>query len=133
MEQKYKPFIFPLFLLLIVGVLTAFKLHGSSIGMYNIYFYGRGYRDPDLLYGQPRAIRSDEWLVLTPWTVSQAQIHYASNNNLYLAGQNLNFTDAPIANWTIAFRPQNWGFLLFPIEYAFSFKLKFRVNLEVLF
>jgi hypothetical protein len=29
-----KPFIFPLILLLLVAVLTAFKLHGSSIGMY---------------------------------------------------------------------------------------------------
>jgi len=53
---KLKPFLFPLVLLL-VAVLTAFKLHGSSNGMYNLYFYGGGYRDPDLLYGRTRAIR----------------------------------------------------------------------------
>ncbi|WP_322509882.1 hypothetical protein [Anaerolinea sp.] len=120
MKCKLKPFIFPLVLLLLVVVLTAFKLHGSSIGMYNFYFYGEGYRDPNLLYGKPRNIRSDEWLVLTPWIVSESQIHYASENTLYLARQNLTMTGVPVANWTIAFKPQNWGFLVIPVEYAFS-------------
>jgi hypothetical protein len=49
MKNKLKPFIFPLILLLLVAALTAFKLHGSSIGMYNVYFYGGGYPDPDFV------------------------------------------------------------------------------------
>ncbi|MBE3144064.1 MAG: hypothetical protein IMZ61_09100 [Planctomycetes bacterium] len=114
-----------------MAVLTAFKLHGSSIGIYNLYFYGGGYRDPDLLYGQPRAIRSDEWRVSTPWTVSESQIHYASDNTLYLAGQNLTLTDAPVANWSIAFEPQNWGFLVLPVEYAFSLRWWIRTFLLI--
>lgn len=131
MKNKLKPFIFPLVLLLLVAVLTTFKIHGSSIGVYNQYFYGNSYSDPDLLYGQPRGIRSDEWLVLTPWTASESQIHYASDNTIYLAGQNLVMTDVPIANWTIAFKPQNWGFLVLPVEYAFSLKWWIRTLLLI--
>ena len=119
-------YIFPLFLFLIAAVLSAFKLNGSSVGMYNQYFYGTGFKDPNLLLGQIRSIRSDEWMVGTPWTMAQARDNFAVNNDLYLAGQNFSLTDAPVKSWIAIFEPQHWAFFILPLEQAFAFKWWFK-------
>jgi hypothetical protein len=128
MKEKLKPFIFPLMLLLFVIVLAAFKLHGSSIEIWNQVIFGVDYKDPNLLYGQPRGIRSDEWLVLTPWILSQAEVGFKDYNNLYLAGQSFTQTDAPEINWAV-FDPPNWAFFFLPLEQAFAFKWWFKTFL----
>lgn len=119
---KIEVYIYPIILLLILVPLTVLKISGTSIGMYNLIFYGKDYKDPNLIFGQPRGIRSDEWMVETPWTISQSQVNYNPNNSLYLAGQNLTTIDAPVANWTLIFRPQFWPMFILPIENAFALK-----------
>jgi hypothetical protein len=71
--------------------------------------------------GSARDVRSDEWAVLTPYF----QIAVASG----LGEQNATspyheplrtFYALPTKDWTIIFKPQLWGFLIFPPEYAYS-------------
>lgn len=119
--NRMKFYYFPIFLLFLLVLLTFLKLHGSSIGVYNYFFYGSD-KDPNLIYGHPRGIRSDEWLVLTPWTVSQVHNDFRPESSIYLAGQNFLFSDVPTKHWSTIFKPQNLAFLVLPIEYAFSLK-----------
>ena len=65
-------------------VLVAFGINGSSMGLlYSAMFGGR---DPGLLRGVPRAIRSDEWLVVAPLTVSQVEEGLPYKSGLFPAG-----------------------------------------------
>ena len=115
-------YIFPTVIFLLVIVLSALGIHGSSIGMYNQYFYGPEYKDPNLLFGQVRPIRSDEWLVSSPWALAQVENNLPETNTLYLATQDLTLSDAPGRNWAAFFEPQNWGFFILPVEQAFAFR-----------
>jgi hypothetical protein len=122
-ELVRRVWFFPLVVGMLVILLTTLRVHGSSIGMYNHFFYGIDHRDPDLLFGEPRSIRSDEWLVVTPMVISQARQGYPSINRAIGDGENMSvILDVPVWDWTLPFRPQNWSFFLLPLEYAFSLK-----------
>lgn len=120
-HHKLKFYYFPVVLLSLLLLLTSQKLHGSSIGIYN-HLFGSEPKDPNLIYGHPRGIRSDEWLVLTPWTMSQVYNEFETESSIYIAGQNFLFTDVPTKHWSTVFKPQNLAFLVLPVEYAFSLK-----------
>ncbi|MDO4724721.1 MAG: hypothetical protein Q4A97_08160 [Comamonadaceae bacterium] len=82
--------------------------------------------DAQLLYGQAQAVRSDEWLVVTPLAISQAHAtpRWPDINPLHgWPGQNMNvvgMTGAPIANWAALARPASWGFFLLPLRQALA-------------
>lgn len=57
-----------LFGFLIILIAIVFNVNGSSVGMWNEAF---GRPDNHVILGTPRAIRTDEWRILTPMTVSQ--------------------------------------------------------------
>ncbi|RRD66339.1 hypothetical protein EII19_10715 [Comamonadaceae bacterium OH2310_COT-174] len=82
--------------------------------------------DAQLLYGQAQAVRSDEWLVVTPLAISQAHAtpRWPSINPLHgWPGQNMNvvgMTGVPIANWAALARPASWGFFLLPLRQALA-------------
>ena len=67
--------------LIIIGVL--FKLHGSSINLWNTIFT-TGVQDNSLLFGTPRTIRSDEWAVTTPFIFSQRFNNFGSVSYTHL-------------------------------------------------
>ena len=85
---------FPLLILFIVIILTVFKANGSSIGMYNIFFYGNN--GSDLMIGSPRPVRSDEWLAQTPRLLAQYQSNYPEINPLLGTGINLSTSRLPV-------------------------------------
>lgn len=123
---------FPILLLGIFSILVSLQVHGSSLGVYWFYFHGADEPDPSLLYGSLRGIRSDEWLVSTPWILAQSQVNFSEENRLLGDGQNLLLTDSPIADWEVVFEPQNWSFFFLPVKYAFAFRWWFRAMLLVL-
>lgn len=99
-------------LLLIIGVfLVSLGLNGSSSGA----FYGTLYagKDPALLVGQPQAIRSDEWNVGTVWIIAQVEQGFPARNETFPGGMDASIPyDLPHAEWSIAFRPHQVGYLL---------------------
>lgn len=114
---------FPVILLLVFSVLTAFKISGSSVGMYHHLLYGDTKTDNSLLFGQPRSIRTDEWLVNTQMTLAQAEAGYPKINQNIGQGMDMSVIgDVPYREWSVAFKPQYWGFLVLPLEYAFALK-----------
>src|SRR6478609_3081896 len=80
---------FPAFLVVVLIILTACKISGTSSGTYHQNFYGSTSKDPDLLFGSPKAIRSDEWLVGTQLIISQSRQGFPRVNMDLGAGQDL--------------------------------------------
>ena len=69
--EKFGNFVFKyryLFGFLIILIAIVLDVNGSSVGMWNEAFMRP---DNRVIFGTPRAIRTDEWRILTPMTVSQ--------------------------------------------------------------
>ncbi len=111
-------------LFVLVTALAALNLHGSSIGTYHEIFDGPEAADPNLILGEPRGIRSDEWLRWTPLVASQAKLGYPEVNPSLRDGVDLAVIyDVPHGGWTAFFEPQHAMFHVGPgPEFAFAFK-----------
>jgi hypothetical protein len=121
--SNYKIAIFPSILLILLLVLTIFKISGTSIGIYHEYLYGNTKSDSSLLYGKPQSIRSDEWLVNTQVTIAQEKNNYQRINNNFNSGKDVSMlVDAPYKDWSTLFKPQHFSFFVLPLEHAFAFK-----------
>lgn len=121
--KKYPSLIFPTILFIILTIFTSLGISGTSVGVLNTKLYGENYKDPSLIAGSPRSVRSDEYLVVTQLTVIQA------NNNFDRYNYDLNgkkdmslVVDVPYKEWSIVFKPQNLGFFVLPLENAFALK-----------
>lgn len=113
-------------LVIILFVLCViFEISGSSIGMWR-YCIGSDLETSGDILGTARAIRGDEWVVNTPFAVSQEQnkpenYQYISNT---IRGDE---TDVfivygqPVKDISMIFRPFQWGYLLFGSAKGLSF------------
>ena len=123
-------YFFPLVVLVVLLLLTTFKINGSSIGIYHQSLYGNKVDDPDLLYGYPRPIRSDEWKVFSAFAALQSKTDYPAFNENLGSGRDVSIIpDAPTKDWLTLFRPQNLAFLALPFEYAFALRWWFGLAL----
>lgn len=112
--------------LFVVGVFA--KINFSSVGMWNAY--GPRLDDtPGVLAGEPRAIRSDDWLLAVPWTLSQANSspRFSVENPSVGPSTSALFVGLPVRHWTALFRPSHWGFFLLDVERGFSWMWMTRV------
>lgn len=110
--------------LLLVGgiILIALALNGTSSGV----FYSQLHvgSDPDLILGQPEEIRSDEWNVQTVWAIAQVQQGLPERNETFPDG-GMDTTvpqDLPRVDWSVAFRPHLFGFMIMPLDNAMAWK-----------
>jgi hypothetical protein len=87
--------------------------------MYHKYFYGDR-KDHNLILGQPRAIRSDEWLVYTPKLISSIKNNFSPANQNMGLGENFVAQGFPVKHWRVIFHPNQWFFFFLPLEQAFS-------------
>jgi hypothetical protein len=111
--------------ILVVGFvgLVSFGISGTSVGMYHKALFGDTVKDKDLLYGTPRAIRSDEWVGGTVETIGQYRLDYPKFNKNISTGREVALqVDVPYKDWSVAFKPHHWGFLILPLENAFAFR-----------
>lgn len=120
MTKNRLEYLFPAAVLGVATLLAVLRISGTSVGMYQVLLYGSQNHDPDLILGEPRSIRSDEWSVWTPWTLAQAQVGFDEKNKLYAAGQDLTTSDVPVKNWVMLFKPDLWPFFILPLEQAFA-------------
>ena len=103
------------------------NLNGSSTAIWK-YYADRELPRAGLLAGAVREIRSDEWMVQTPWIFSQAR----QRPSFPLTNRNVGDGLAPLLNnlpvhhWSMLFRPQMWGFLFFDLEHAFALNWNFK-------
>ncbi|MHC1685686.1 MAG: hypothetical protein AB6733_22615 [Clostridiaceae bacterium] len=111
-------------LTIIFAVLVVFKIHGSSIGIWNQYINDRVKNTNDILMGEPRMIRSDEWLVQTPLYLSQYSdnVKFGKiNENIRSEGEDILISDySPAKDISNIGKPFNWGFLFLDQERGLS-------------
>ena len=100
---------------LIFVLCVIFEISGSSIGMWR-YFVGNELDGTGDILGIPRAIRGDEWVVFTPFAISQEENDpdsYSYISNIIRGGK----TDVyivygqPVKDISIIFRPFQVGYL----------------------
>ncbi|SEN95117.1 DUF7657 domain-containing protein [Cryobacterium luteum] len=112
----------PLLMLLGLIVLVMLGISGSSTGVYWETFGGPGV-DPALLAGEPRGIRSDEWLVQSSWIVSQAQSGFGALNSTLPGGMDATVqNDLPSWDWSSIFRPHTAGLLFLPLDQGMAWR-----------
>lgn len=123
MRMRRSIWTFPLLLCIPLFLFTALGIHGSSIGVYYKSLYGSEARDPNLLYEDPKPIRSDEWLGSTQFTIRQHKIGYPAHDDGLGTGRDATkHPDSPVRDWVTLFRPHNWSFFVLPLENAFAMK-----------
>lgn len=105
-------------------VMVIFKINISNIGSW------KNFIDAGTNFARGKIIRSDEYEVQTPFFFAQAlsDEYYPLNNENIGNGQNMLMVyPAPVANITIIGKPQNIGFLLFGIDYGYSWYWSMKV------
>lgn len=114
-----------LFFMLVIG-----KFSGSSMGFYDgmLSDNTEDYVESTLL-GIPQGLRGDEWATEKPYYFAQDSVDYAYyNTNLMLDGCDMVISAfAPVKNIMIVTRPDLWGFLFLPRDYAFAFYWNLRI------
>lgn len=106
-------------------VCVFFRLHGSSIGVYNYYFPTVSDQKEDDRFdivGADRSIRTDEWAVQVPTFFSQYYNDYGVTSNRMSVGDENMILDyfAPAKCIITLGKPLNWGYILFGNEVGLS-------------
>ncbi len=111
-----------------------FKLHGSSIGMYEDIIQNKLYPSKTELIGINRGIRSDEWMVHTPYYFSQEYNNYSKySKQMSYSGQNMIIGyNAPVKDITAIAKPFTWGYMLLGNEYGLSWYWCLKLFLLIL-
>jgi hypothetical protein len=94
-------------------------------------FFGEQRKDGVLL-GSPKPIRSDEWLVATPFVLSQESENFAVKNPNLGGNTDPLLLNVPVKHPTTLIRPQHWGFFLLDSDRAFSFYWDYRIAAIIL-
>lgn len=131
LRSKNNIYIFPALVITALFILTALRISGTSIGIYD-YFFGLP-KDSSFVQGDPRGIRSDEWLVMTQLTLAQEKNDYKTVNDNIGDGKDVSLiADVPYVDWSMIFKPQNLSFFVLPFENAFAFKWWFLLSAMLL-
>ncbi|MBO4693389.1 MAG: hypothetical protein J5659_03225 [Clostridia bacterium] len=111
--------------LIVFALFVIFKINFSSIGMWDAYVReGKS----STLFGTPRSIRSDEWLVGSPFTLSQQYNNYSLvNDNLALGNNDMNLFRTPVIDFSLPMRVMYWGFFIFGNEMGFAWLWSFKL------
>ena len=120
------------FILVLFAGLVAGGMTGSSVGA--LYTEGALVSsDARTLAGLPRAIRSDEWGVITPMAIGQVSHHPQLpilNRNIGPEGQNMlivGMSGVPVSHLSSIAKPATWGFHLFDLRRALAWYWWFPV------
>ena len=114
-------------------LMVLFKINFSSIGMWSKYT-----NEPDsqnVIVGEARGVRSDEWLTQSSYMLGQAisedgyQVH---NKNIAQGKGNMLMISAPVSDVVEISRPLLWGFHILDAEHGFSFYWALKLVLLVL-
>lgn len=106
------------FLFVLTVVLISFKINQSSFPMYDAYFPSDV--KSNILSGEARGIRSDEWVVQTPYILSQVINNNPWENPSIGPGATTSLTAVPVNGLINVMQPKFWGFVLLDVERGFS-------------
>ncbi|MDQ3075857.1 MAG: hypothetical protein M3Q34_01910 [bacterium] len=113
---------FPAIVTFIFILFIAFGISGTSVGTYYPKWFGNEAKDTALIFGTPKPIRSDEWLITSQYIINQSINNFPAYNNDAFSGLRISLQNVlPSKHWTTIFRPQNVGYLFLPLENGFAF------------
>lgn len=121
--MKYRYIIAAIILLLLV----IFKINFSSINMWTIHMNETEINN--VLLGEARPIRSDEWLTQSSFMLGETQgedAYKLYNRNIAQGTSNMFMLSAPVADILTITRPLLWGFI-FGRDFGFSFYWSLRM------
>jgi hypothetical protein len=105
-------------------LMLVFKIHGSSLAMWDQYVsdYAKDGNSQSVILGEPRPIRSDEWMVQTPYSLSQTQTGLKNHNEVITVdGQDMVIGyNSPALNLATLAKPFTWGYVLLGKERGLS-------------
>lgn len=79
--------------------------------------------------GSPRGIRSDEWMVYTPYMQIAVENSFQRINALSPYQEDLRtFQALPLLDWALLFKPYHWGFFVAAPAYGYSFYFFFMAT-----
>src|SRR5262245_21927532 len=94
-----------------------------TLSSYGFVLRALGARDTGIVLGEPRAIRSDEWGILTPYIQATVNNGLRRINETSFYREDLRIAEAmPIRDWGILFKPEQWLFPFVNAAYAYSFQ-----------
>jgi hypothetical protein len=110
--------VFPAVVLLVAAVLVLLNLNGSSVGILGVNYK----KDPALVAGTPRIIRSDEAALSTTSFVGNYRRGMPVTPWIGLTETFLPATSVGAASdhWTEVFKPQDWGLWVFGVSRGFA-------------
>lgn len=113
---------------LIYLIASATHFHGSSVGILGERF-GAPESDNGLIFGEFRSIRSDEWVVHTPWLLSQENTEPSFQvENPNVGGMKSTIlTNLPAHDFFTIFNPQFASYLILSGESAFCFYWNYKI------
>ena len=116
---RYRYLLGALFLLIAV----VFEFSGSSIACWQLFMPDSGVSDTGVIFGGARTIRSDEWAVFTPMSLSQGEGGYSVFENIFRGTETDMFIvyGQPVLDWSVIFRPFQWGYLFLTPAKGLSF------------
>lgn len=128
---KYKYLIYPIIVLLAVVILSLLNLNGSSIGRYSQVLFPTQ-EDKNVIFGFPRAIRSDEFLFSTPILISQDINNEPIINTDIGEGTNIGYLhNMPTRDIFTIFEPASWSFL-FTDNTDLSFAIYWWIRIAIM-
>ena len=124
-DKKTKLF----FLILVAAylLLSLLKIHTSNIANWDTVF-GKD-ESESVIAGKPRFIRSDEWIIVTPSTLSQYQLGMPVKNEGLGAENTAVVMGLPVKDMSTLLRPNLWPYFIFDEEHAFAFSWNFNIFL----
>jgi len=136
--KKLYDWIFNRRLLIVIAIIFFFTInqyHFSSIGMYDgIIQPNQGSEFVDPIWGTPRGIRSDEWLVVTPSKLSSQYSNYGEYNDVLRAEHSPNLPASGLyRDYSALAKPLDWIFLVLGVEYGIAFNWISFLMLTLLF
>lgn len=111
---------------LLALLMTSLRVHQSSVDLWNAYLPEEE-STSSIIMGHSLPIRSDEWVVQTPWTLSQwSTTRPLGNSDVFPEGIT-NLLAVPSHNISMIGQPKFWGGLFLGAEHAFSFFWSYKV------
>ena len=122
LKKKYfKVILYPLLIIGLVCILASIRLNGSSVAIFNNVLSKEVQKDENLLFGKPRGIRGDQFMVMLPIIISQDINGNPSVNTDMTYKTNLITQFAPSKNELMLFRPTMLPFIILEnTEVAYS-------------
>lgn len=124
-DKKVNIFLFACAALFFLFVIL--KWHNSSIPWWNQVIDDGVDRNRGIIAGQPRGIRSDEWLVTSSFILSQHEKNFPVVNESLGYGKTPLVWKLPTNHITSKIRPSQWGYYFLDIERAFSWNWNFKI------